>query len=42
VVSRHAAVLRTAGLLETHRDGQAVRHHVTELGLAVLNGRMPD
>lgn len=42
VVSRHAAVLRTAGLLETHREGQAVRHHVTDLGLAVLNGRMPD
>lgn len=42
VVSRHAAVLRSAGLLETRRAGQAVRHHVTGLGLAVLNGRLPD
>ncbi|MGW0824837.1 ArsR/SmtB family transcription factor [Streptomyces sp. NPDC002845] len=41
VVSRHAAVLRAAGLLETHRDGQAVRHSATVLGMAVLNGRLP-
>ncbi|GGY96417.1 ArsR/SmtB family transcription factor [Streptomyces poonensis] len=42
VVSRHASVLRAAGLLETRRAGQAVRHHVTGLGLALLNGRLPD
>ncbi len=42
VVSRHAAVLRAAGLLETSRAGQAVRHRITGLGVALLNGRLPD
>ncbi|MER5887630.1 helix-turn-helix domain-containing protein [Streptomyces sp. NPDC001941] len=41
VVSRHTAVLREAGLLATHRDGGTVRHSVTGLGLALLNGRLP-
>ncbi|GAA2288213.1 transcriptional regulator [Streptomyces ruber] len=41
VVSRHASVLRAAGLLETRRAGQSVRHHVTGLGMALLNGRLP-
>ncbi|MFD0632014.1 helix-turn-helix domain-containing protein [Catenulispora yoronensis] len=30
--SRHATVLRGAGLIDTMRDGQAVRHQVTRLG----------
>jgi DNA-binding transcriptional ArsR family regulator len=41
VVSRHTAVLRAAGLLETHRDGGSVRHRITGLGIAVLNGALP-
>ncbi|GLF95391.1 ArsR/SmtB family transcription factor [Streptomyces yaizuensis] len=42
VVSRHTAVLRKAGLLETHREGGAVRHRITALGIALLNGDLPD
>ena len=34
--SEHAAVLRTAGLLDTRRDGTAVRHDVTLLGASLL------
>jgi DNA-binding transcriptional ArsR family regulator len=41
VVSRHTAVLRQAGLIETRRSGGSVRHRVTGLGLALLNGRLP-
>lgn len=37
--SRHAAILRGAGLLTTVRDGGAVRHHVTALGAALLQTR---
>ncbi|ANW21448.1 ArsR/SmtB family transcription factor [Streptomyces clavuligerus] len=42
VVSRHTAVLRKAGLLETRREGGAVRHRITRLGIALLNGEMPE
>ncbi len=35
--STHAAVLRGAGLVATRRDGQAVRHVLTELGQAVTS-----
>ncbi|MER5884120.1 helix-turn-helix domain-containing protein [Streptomyces sp. NPDC001941] len=41
VVSRHTAVLRDAGLLTTRREGGAVRHRVTGLGMALLNGELP-
>ncbi|WP_158887936.1 ArsR/SmtB family transcription factor [Amycolatopsis anabasis] len=36
--SRHASVLRDAGLITTQRDGGTVVHQVTALGLALLNG----
>lgn len=36
--SEHAAVLREAGLVNTGRDGNAVVHSATDLGIAVLNG----
>ncbi|WP_320780787.1 winged helix-turn-helix domain-containing protein [Streptomyces sp. CRN 30] len=42
VVSRHASVLRSAGLLETRRAGQSVRHRATHLGMALLNGHLSD
>ncbi|MGH8824819.1 MAG: ArsR/SmtB family transcription factor [Jiangellaceae bacterium] len=35
--STHAAALRGAGLVTTRRDGQAVRHALTELGQAVAS-----
>lgn len=35
-VSRHAAVLRSAGLVDTRRDGQHVLHTPTLLGLGLL------
>lgn len=34
--SHQAAVLRDAGLISTRRDGGAVRHEITELGLRLL------
>lgn len=34
--SRHATVLRDAGLLTTHREGPALVHSLTPLGLAIL------
>jgi DNA-binding transcriptional ArsR family regulator len=34
--SHHATVLRQAGLVATHRDGPAVRHILTPLGMALL------
>jgi DNA-binding transcriptional ArsR family regulator len=34
--SRHATVLRNAGLITTHRDGTAVLHMPTPLGVALL------
>ncbi|WP_214410630.1 ArsR/SmtB family transcription factor [Sphaerisporangium fuscum] len=37
--SRQATVLREAGLLDTRRDGGAVLHDLTDLGIALLNGR---
>lgn len=37
--SHHASVLRGAGLLTTCRDGSAVRHSLTPLGRALLDGR---
>ncbi|MGW5195493.1 ArsR/SmtB family transcription factor [Kribbella sp. NPDC004138] len=37
--SKHATVLRDAGLITTVRHGGAVRHHVTELGAALLDER---
>ncbi|MFC5721934.1 ArsR/SmtB family transcription factor [Streptomyces gamaensis] len=36
--SEHATVLREAGLVMTRREGPAVRHSLTPLGLALLNG----
>ncbi|MFF3691606.1 ArsR/SmtB family transcription factor [Streptomyces sp. NPDC002187] len=41
VVSRHATVLRRAGLLESRRRGGSVLHRATALGLAVLDGELP-
>jgi DNA-binding transcriptional ArsR family regulator len=41
VVSRHATVLRRAGLLESLRQGGSVLHRATALGLAVLDGELP-
>lgn len=35
-VSQHTAVLRTAGLITTHRTGPAVQHSLTPLGLSLL------
>ncbi|MFI5841724.1 ArsR/SmtB family transcription factor [Catenuloplanes sp. NPDC051500] len=37
--SQQAAVLRGAGLITTRRDGGAVRHEITHLGLGLLNAR---
>lgn len=37
--SRHAAVLREAGLVDTRRDGGSVRHAATALGAALVAGR---
>ncbi|GHH31467.1 transcriptional regulator [Lentzea cavernae] len=34
--SRHTAVLRAAGLITTHRDGPAMLHTLTPLGIALL------
>lgn len=36
--SQQATVLREAGLITTRRDGGAVRHEITGLGLSLLNG----
>jgi DNA-binding transcriptional ArsR family regulator len=36
--SEHAAVLREAGLIESHRDGSRMVHQLTRLGKALLNG----
>ncbi|MEU8264018.1 helix-turn-helix domain-containing protein [Micromonospora sp. NPDC048999] len=41
VVSRHTAVLRGAGLMETQRHGGSVWHRTTGLGIALLNGELP-
>ncbi|MFG3345680.1 ArsR/SmtB family transcription factor [Streptomyces sp. NPDC048018] len=38
--SRHASVLRDAGLLLSHRDGVRVLHHRTRLGEALLDGAL--
>jgi DNA-binding transcriptional ArsR family regulator len=40
--SQHAAVLRDSGLLVTRRVGCAVRHDLTGLGVALLDGAWPD
>lgn len=37
--SYHASILREAGLVETHRDGRAVRHTLTELGASLMAGQ---
>lgn len=37
--SQHATVLREAGLISTRRDGGAVLHTLTPLGMAVLGAR---
>ncbi len=39
-VSHHTKVLREAGLITTERDGYAVCHRITELGVSLL-GSMP-
>lgn len=36
--SQHATVLRAAGLISTRREGSAVRHTLTTLGAALLEG----
>ncbi|HEY0539993.1 MAG TPA: winged helix-turn-helix domain-containing protein [Actinoallomurus sp.] len=36
-VSHHTKVLRQAGLITTRRDGHAVCHQITELGLSLLD-----
>jgi DNA-binding transcriptional ArsR family regulator len=36
--SQHAAVLRSAGLISTHRQGGHVLHTLTALGVDLLNG----
>lgn len=36
--SRHASVLREAGLLTSHRHGNRMMHHRTQLGTALLDG----
>ena len=35
--SAHATALRGAGLVESHRHGMSVEHHLTRLGRALLN-----
>ncbi|MEU9885500.1 helix-turn-helix domain-containing protein [Sphaerisporangium sp. NPDC051011] len=37
--SRQVTTLREAGLVNSHRLGQAVLHTISELGVALLNGR---
>jgi len=39
--SMHAAALRGAGLVETRRDGRAVRHTLTDLGKGLVSARTP-
>jgi DNA-binding transcriptional ArsR family regulator len=38
--SYHASILREAGLIETRREGTAVRHTLTELGANLMNRRL--
>ena len=42
-VSRHLAVLREAGLVDSHRRGHAIVHEPTALGRSLLDadGRAP-
>lgn len=40
--SRHASVLREAGLLTSHRHGNRMMHHRTQLGTALLDGPAPE
>ncbi|MCW2901835.1 MAG: hypothetical protein JWO67_4100 [Streptosporangiaceae bacterium] len=40
--SRQAGVLRDAGLISTRRDGGTVLHEITGLGMALLNGELPE
>ncbi|MET8700925.1 helix-turn-helix domain-containing protein [Kitasatospora sp. NPDC004723] len=40
--SRHASVLRDAGLIATIRNGQTVHHHPTRLGLELAHGTAAD
>ncbi|MEV6831595.1 helix-turn-helix domain-containing protein [Amycolatopsis sp. NPDC051102] len=37
-ISYHTRILRDAGLIASHRDGASVVHHLTPMGLALLNG----
>lgn len=39
--SRHASVLREAGLLTSRRHGNRMMHHRTQLGKALLDGPAP-
>jgi DNA-binding transcriptional ArsR family regulator len=39
--SEHAAVLRDAGLIASHRRGQSVEHHATDLGRALIRRHRP-
>ncbi|MET8851122.1 helix-turn-helix domain-containing protein [Amycolatopsis sp. NPDC004625] len=37
-ISYHTRILRDAGLITSHREGASVVHHLTPMGLALLNG----
>ena len=39
--SHHATVLRNSGLITTRREGKAVLHTITHLGIALLEQRFP-
>ncbi|HET6500333.1 MAG TPA: winged helix-turn-helix domain-containing protein [Amycolatopsis sp.] len=39
--SKHASVLRAAGLITTHREGTTARHSLTPLGSALLDAAPP-
>ncbi|WIY03843.1 helix-turn-helix domain-containing protein [Amycolatopsis mongoliensis] len=38
-ISYHTKILRDAGLITSNRDGASVVHHLTAMGVALLNGR---
>ncbi|MGW0804316.1 DUF5937 family protein [Nonomuraea sp. NPDC002799] len=40
--SEHTTVLRQAGLVTSHRDRNRMLHQPTDLGLALLNGLLPE
>jgi DNA-binding transcriptional ArsR family regulator len=40
--SEHTTTLRESGLIISHRNGRAVRHHLTHLGHTLLRGQDPE